>query len=291
MNMKKIFALLLIVFFSMQFCLAEENGQAMEDIDSYFNDDTQPAIEQPITPTNVANPEQSINQVDQNEYDPNYDPNGVDDIHLNGYLEYTKPTEEQDYAIHLEPVETKTVNFSSPKSFKADALTDELKKPTFQPMRENLEAASKFSSLEYDIKPFSTTFGKKYGKFSFGTMYDSFLDSTQVSYSTGLFTKYEGKHFAISTAFSKSTSISNMDSYNDKVYFIPELKLTKRLSLLDIMQTDVQQINKKNEIVLRYTPHFKKYADDVQFELGAGQSFYDDSYVKSSVRFSTRFKL
>lgn len=121
-------------------------------------------------------------------------------------------------------------------------------------------------------------------------MYDSSLGSAQVNYSTGLFTKYEGKHFALSTAFSKNTNC-NYDSYSDKFFIIPELKLTRRLSLLDVMQTDVNQINKSNELVLRYTPHFKKHPDDVQFEFGAGQSFYEDTYINSSVRFSTKFRL
>jgi len=57
------------------------------------------------------------------------------------------------------------------------------------------------------------------------------------------------------------------------------------------MKTDVYQINKSNELVLRYTPHMKKYAEELQFEVGAGQTFYADTYVNSSLRFSTNFKL
>jgi hypothetical protein len=153
-----------------------------------------------------------------------------------------------------------------------------------------LSAASKFSSQEYAINPVSTSYVQKFGKFSFGTIYDSSLDSASVNYATSIFSKYEGKHFAFSTEFEKNTNLNNAD-FNDKIFIVPELKLTKRLSLLDVMQTDVNQINKKNEIVLRYTPHFKNYADDVQLEIGAGQTFYNDDYVKSSVRFSTKFKL
>ena len=41
---------------------------------------------------------------------------------------------------------------------------------------------------------------------------------------------------------------------NDKFYIAPELKITKRLSLLDVMKTDVAQVNKSNELILRYTP-------------------------------------
>ena len=116
------------------------------------------------------------------------------------------------------------------------------------------------------------------------------MDNAGASYSTEVFTKYEGKHFAFKTAFSKSTN-SSYNSYDDRMYFAPELKLTKRLSIIDALQTDMIQINRKNEVVLRYNPPIKKYADEVQLELGAGQSFYENNYINSSIRFSTRFKL
>lgn len=263
--MKKILSLLLILAFSTQFCLAD--GTDEENIDVYFTEE--PAQTTP----------------------------------LNGYLEYNQNAEQQEEsqaqtqnqepeaeAIHLDPTETAQINFSKPKSFGAKSLISNSKKPTFHPIQEELGTVSKFSTPEYDIHPVSTSYSKKFGKFSVGTTYGSSLSSARQSYSTGVFTKYEGRHFALNTGFSKSTN-SNYDSYSDSFSLAPELKITKRLSLLDVMQTDINQINKSNEVVLRYTPHFKKYADDIQFELGAGQSFYQDTYVDSSVRFSTKFKL
>lgn len=253
--MKKILSLVLILFLSMSICLATEGTE--EDIDSYFNEE----------------PEQATQ--------------------LNGYLEYNQNSEAQEVepeAIQLDHTETAGINFTKPKSFDSKSMISNSKKPTFHPIQDEFNAASKFSSPEYNISPVSTTYSKKYGKFSFGTTYNSSLSSARANYSTGLFTKYEGKHFALNTAYSKSTN-SNYDSFNDTFSIAPELKLTKRLSLLDVMHTDVMQINKSNEVVLRYTPHFKKYADEVQLELGAGQSFYQDTYINSSVRFSTRFKL
>ena len=255
--MKKILLILLMLICFAQICIAE--GETEEDIDSFFAEDT-PAIE------------------------------------LHGHLEYNNQSqltedEQEKNAVRLDDaVITNSINFTEPKKISSKSLISKSKKPTFHPIQNDLESASKFATQEYDINPVSTTYSEKFGRLSFGTMYNSSLDSAQVNYSTGIFTKYEGKRFALSTAFSKSTN-SNYDSYNDKFYIAPEIKLTKRLSLLDVMQTDVNQINKKNELVLRYTPHFKKYADDVQFELGAGQSFYEDNYIKSSVRFSTKFQL
>ncbi len=213
---------------------------------------------------------------------------------LEGHLEYNsadEPMEVEQNAVQLDnEAITSQINFSKPKKIGTKSLLQDSKKPSFEPMKTDIRNASKFSSQEYMINPVSAGYSYKFGKFSLGTSYDSYLDSANASYTTALFSKYEWKHFALSTSFSKNTSM-NSDSFSDKIYIVPELKLTKRLSILNVMQTDINQINKKNEVVLRYTPHFKKYADDVTFELGAGQSFYEDQYVKSSLRFSTKFKL
>lgn len=254
--MKKILLLLLILILGCQTCLALEETE--EDVDSYFSEE----------PQAVQTPE------------------------LHGYLEYNQGSQTQEVeqeSIYLKSNNIKNINISQPRKIESKSLISNMKKPTLEPIQDKLNAVSRFASQEYNITPVSTSFGRKIGRMTFGTMYDSSLDSGTQSNTTGLFARYDGKHFALSTAFSKSANYNSAD-YNDKVYFAPELKLTKRLSLLDVMQTDVNQINKKNEVVLRYTPHLKKYADDVQFEVGAGQSYYDESYVKSSVRFSTRFK-
>lgn len=256
--MKKILLLILILAFSIQICFAEEGSE--EDIESYFNTEPQQTTE------------------------------------LHGYLEYSQnqdeneQNQEQNAILLDEPENPKSINLTKPQKIESKSLISGTKMTTFAPIQDDLKNASKFSTLEYNIRPVSTNYSKKFGKFSFGTMYDSSINAANTNFTTGLFTKYEGKHFAFSTAFSKNTN-GNNDTFNDNFFVAPELKLTKRLSLLDVMQTDVAQISKSNELVLRYTPHFKKYADDVQFELGAGQSFYQDSYVKSSLRFSTKFKL
>lgn len=251
--MKKIFTLLFILLAAIQCCYADE--ETIDEINSYF----------------VEEAEQSAP--------------------LQGHVEYEQDTEDKN-AIDLDSINVNHINISKPKSFGSKSMVAGMKKPSLTPIQEDYAtAASKFSTQEYSIRPVSTTYSQKYGKLSFGAMYNSSLDSSaQSNYSTGIFTRYDWKYFALSTSYSKSTN-SSYDSYNDKIFVAPELKLTKRLSLLDIMQTDVNQINKKNEVVLRYTPSFKKYADDIQFEIGAGQSFYEDNYINSSVRFSTRFKL
>lgn len=256
--MKKILLLAIIIILGAPFCLAED--ESIDKINSYFQDEPEQAQE------------------------------------LQGHLEYNNvenenEIDEEKNAIWLDSAQTKSINISQPKSLESKSLIVGVKKPNLGPMQNELAPASKFATQEYNIKPVSTSYSKKFGKFSFGTTYDSSLsNNAQTSYSTGIFSKYENKFFALSTAYSKNTT-SNYDNYNDTFSIAPELKLTKRLSLLDVMQTDVNQINKSNNIVLRYTPHSKKYADDVQLELRAGQSFYDDTYIKSSIQFQTKFKL
>lgn len=250
--MKKLLLITLILIFGMQICLAEENE---EDINSYFNE------------------------------------NAEQNIELQGHLEFNEPAQEIEHeAIPLDLKNKSRINFSEPKKFASKSLISKSKKPTFYPMDAKMETASRFADQEYNIRPISSTYSQSFGKFRLGTTYDSSLSKASLNYSTGIFAKYDGKYFAISSTFSKNTN-SNYDSYSDYFSIAPELKLTKRLSFLDVMQTDVNQISKSNEFVLRYVPRIKKHNDDVELELGAGQSFYEDSYIKSSVRFSTRFKL
>jgi len=251
--MKKIILLAIIAIFSLQLCYAED--ESTEDIDSYF-----------------AEPEQTQE--------------------LKGYLEYNNNAEQKEQdSIELNPINATGINITRPKSLGSKSLLSTSKKPSFQPLGDKLEGNSKFAAQEYNIQQGSSSVSHQFGKFVVGTSYGSYLDSAQVNYSTSLFSKYEGKHYAITTGFSNSTNNNDENYDNGKFYIAPELKLTKRLSLLDVMKTDAMQLSKSNEVVLRYTPHFKKYADDVQFEVGTGQSFYDDNYTKSTVRFSTNFKL
>lgn len=268
--MRKILLLIIILAFGIQICFAEDvNNQAEQSVNAQDVSAQEANDEEDIDSYFVEEPEQPM--------------------HFEAHVEYTQPSLEQEQeAVELDSANIAKINFTKPQSISSKSLIT--KKPTFEPIQDELRPASRFSAPEYSIKPVSTSYSKKFGKLSFGTMYNSGLGGAQMNYSTGIFSKYEGKHLAFSAAFSKSAN-SQFSSYSDKFYVAPEWKITKRLSLLDVMQSDVAQINKKNEIVLRYTPNFRKYAEDVEFELGAGQSYYDNAYLNSSIRFSTRFKI
>lgn len=253
--MKRIILITLLLLLSINICRAEDAIGDNIDGDNVFTDDT-PAAEE-----------------------------------LHGFVEYNEPEEEGNNAIYLkEPININNINISEPKKIGSKSLIPDAKKPTFQPMGNPLETASKFYTDEYHIKPVSASYSQNLGKLSFGTTFDTYLSSARLSNSTGFFAKFDGKRLALTAIYSKSANNYN-SYYDDSISVAPELKLTKRLSLLDVMQTDVYQIDKSNQVVLRYTPHLKKYADDVQFEVGAGQSFYENNFIGSKIRFSTRFKL
>lgn len=275
--MKKILIATLILLMPCSACFAE-----IQDVAAPLNASNQPPNQDSAETDNIfTNDPQSSSE-------------------LQGYLEYDEVPDETIYleeqpessqnTIYLKSAGHSGPNLKSPTKFTATSLIPTGTKQIPMSTRNSLDSASKFSTQEYSIRPVSTSYSTKAGGFSFGTTYNSGIDSAQANYSTGIYTKYDGKYFSYTTAYSKSTN-SSYDSYSDKIFFAPELKLTKRLSILDVIQTDTMQVNKKHELVLRYSPPIKKHADDVQFELGAGQSFHDNNYINSSVRFSTRFKL
>lgn len=284
--MKKIILLPLMLIFTMQFCFAQEPSTQSTE---------QSTQTQQVQQTEQAEPEETYEEIMSyfnTEQEPQQEPEQEQTTLLQGHLEYNLEDAKQEeiQMVLDESTERNTINISKPQKMQSKSLLATTKAPIFQPIQDELKSASKFSSQEYNIKSFSTDYSKRFGRFSVGTMYNSSLSKATTGHSTALFARYDGKHAAFSMGFTKSTN-NQKDSFSDSFFIAPELKITNRLSLVDVIETDVYQINKSNELVLRYTPHLKKYADGVQFELGAGQSFYEDNFIKSSVRFSTKFRL
>lgn len=285
--MKKVLVILLIISgLTVGSCFADVSSDD-EDIEQYFQleDGASDVVEQaPLKSEDVETPSATPDGTSfQNEEPVAY---------INGSVEYNydEETQEEDKdAIYLnDSALFKQINFTKPKTINNKKLAIEARTPTFEPFKEELNKASKFSSPDYLINPVNSAFVQKIGNFSLGTAYEASMSSAQVNYATSVFAKYDWKLAALTTTFVKSTDANY--SYTNTIKVAPELKLTKHLSILDVAQTDVDQINKKNEIVLRYKPNFTKYADAVEFEIGAGQSFYNNTFVKSSLRFSTNVK-
>jgi hypothetical protein len=231
--------------------------------------------------------------------------NSLNDENLNNsddekplYIQQAQEVESSENSVGLSDNDFKRRDFNlkAPPKFATKSLMSPAEKDSTLPNDNSilLQASSKFSNPEYLITSVytscSTSTSIPTRKFSVGTSFYSGLDSASLSSSTGVFTRYDGKHFAISSSFSNDSQY-NDNSYSHSFSFAPELKLTKRLSFIDVLSTDLNQVDKSNRMVLRYNPKLKNHPDDVQLEVGIGQSFYENQYVKSSVSFSTRFKL
>lgn len=147
---------------------------------------------------------------------------------------------------------------------------------------------SKFSSVEYNMAPVTSNYAIQSGRWSYGTIFNSSIDTTEWKSSTGLFTRYDAKHFAINAAMSRNDGAF---SYSDNIYIAPEWKINRQLSVKEVFKSEFGQTKTKNEIVLMYKPQVRNHPDLLQFEVGAGQSFNQNQSVGQSFRFSTKIRL
>ncbi len=196
---------------------------------------------------------------------------------------------DEDSAIYLDKsIERPTLNIKPPNTL-IPVYT-----PTFKDTRirerSALAKSSKLSGDEYYIAPIFNYVSEQAGNFSYGTYYGASMDSAQMTYSTSMFTRYDGKKYALTGTVSTDTQ-SIDGSYQSMLGIAPELKLTKSLALRDTVKTYMGVPVKKNSISLIYTPQLKKYIDSLRFELGLSQTFYESGYNNASLEFSTKFKL
>lgn len=150
---------------------------------------------------------------------------------------------------------------------------------------------SKYTGSEYNIAPKSSTNYRTYKGFSAGTTYDQCIDYAEFEQSSGVFSRYEYKNWAIRTAYSKTVNSTN-NNYNDNFYFSPEWKVNQFFSLREVFSADVAKHRKKAEIVLSINPFGNKDTDRMRLEFGASQSYSNTNEIlRSQLKFSTNFKL
>lgn len=150
---------------------------------------------------------------------------------------------------------------------------------------------SKYTGSEYNIAPKSSTNYRKYKGFSAGTTYDQCIDYAEFEQSSGVFSKYEYKNWAIRTAYSKTVNSTN-NNYNDNFYFSPEWKVNQFFSLREVFSADVAKHRRKAEVVLSINPFGNKDTDRMRLEFGASQSYSNTNEIlRSQLKFSTNFKL
>lgn len=201
-----------------------------------------------------------------------------EDVYVKGYAEY----EESADAIYLTDENNNFVlNLRVPQKFESKKLVDSKK------VKSN-RYFSNYNSEEYSIAPQSLMAVEKHGGFSYGTLFNSGIDTSQLERSTTLFTRYEAKRFSLSSAYKKN----NLTAYGlntDNFYIAPELKLSKIFTVSEVLSTDVTRNRRKGELVLTVNPAKN---DSVLFEVGAGTTYdMNNDRSWSQVRFSTKFKL
>lgn len=150
---------------------------------------------------------------------------------------------------------------------------------------------SKYTGSEYNIAPKSSTNYRKYKGFSAGTTYDQCIDYAEFEQSSGVFSRYEYKNWAIRTAYSKTVNSTN-NNYNDNFYFSPEWKVNQFFSLREVFSADIAKHRRKAEVVLSINPFGNKDTDRMRLEFGASQSYSNTNEIlRSQLKFSTNFKL
>lgn len=214
--------------------------------------------------------------VDENNYQ-------IEDMYsdvLKGYAAYN---EDDRNAISLDTNDFLSIKILKPYNYKGGKY--------FSSKSLSTPAYSKFSNMEYSIKPLSSSHSKNMGYgFSAGTMFNQAIDYAELEQSTGVFSRYDTKRFGLYTAFSKTLNSTN-SNYNDNFYISPELKLNQYFTLKEILSADITKNRKKAELVFSINPFGKKDNDRLRIEFGANATFDEDNaLLKNQFRFSTNYK-
>lgn len=219
----------------------------------------------------------SKNNVLNDDYD-------IDDMYsdvLKGYAIYEEG--EEDYITLDESITNPlAIKIQQPYNYKGGKY---LASKSLSPM-----IYSKFSKMEYSIKPISSTHAKTIGGFTTGTMFNQVIDTAELEQSTGVYSRYDTERWGIYTAYSKTLNSTN-SNYNDNLYFSPEFKLNQYFTLKEILSADITRNRKKAEFVVSINPFGLKDEDRLRIEFGANTTFDEDNeFLKNQFKFSTRFK-
>ncbi len=263
----------------------DDTNTSSQNIDSQAENITD-IISDDITADTSGNPEPEEVFEDE-EIKPIYisEEYQIDDMYsdvLHGYAVYD---DEEENAISLEDhlEEYQAIKLRKPACVKGDKYYNA---KTLTP-----NTYSKLTNMEYSITPVSSTNFRSKGGFSAGTTFSQGIDYSELEASTGVFSRYDSKYFAISTAYAKTVNSTN-NNYNDNFYFSPELKINQYFTLKEILSADIAKNRKKAEFVISVNPFGKKDTDRMRFELGASSIFdQTNALMKNQFKFSTNFKL
>ncbi|MDD3237928.1 MAG: hypothetical protein PHV37_07525 [Candidatus Gastranaerophilales bacterium] len=105
----------------------------------------------------------------------------------------------------------------------------------------------------------------------------------------GLFAQYKFDRLKLNASVSKS-QYSNADNLETGIYLVPELQLTKSVSLKTRVVKNISQNTNQGEIGLTYKP-WKNNSRDFELELNAANTHSPSQVDKQRFKFSASFKL
>ncbi len=204
---------------------------------------------------------------------------------LKGYASYDEGEEED--GIGLSDLKLLTLNIKQPVKVEAKPFSN-LK--TGESLYENIY--TRFNGSEYEITPVSNMHtSKNYGGFTTGTSYEQEISYGELEQTSGVFSRYEYKRFALTTSYAKTVNTTN-NNYNDKFSFAPEVKLNQYLTLKNKFSADTVKKRKKAEVILSVNPFGKRDYDRLKFDFGASETYDEVSNTFwNRFEFNTTFKL
>ena len=150
---------------------------------------------------------------------------------------------------------------------------------------------SKFNHMEYAINPVKFDQSENFGKVTTGTAYEEKIDYAELRQVSSIYSKYDAKHYALTTEFSKTVNSTNGD-FNDYFSFTPEIKLSQYLSLKETLSANFAKHIKIAEFYISINPFGKRDIDRFNIEMGTSSIFdQNNSLIKNRFKIMTKFKL
>lgn len=152
-------------------------------------------------------------------------------------------------------------------------------------------AYSKFNNMEYTINQVKYGEAEQFGKITAGTAFEQKIDYAELRQVSSIYSKYDAKHYALTTEFSKTVNSTNGD-FNDYFSFTPEIKLGQYLSLKETVSANFAKHIKIAEFYISINPFGNKDIDRWNIEMGTSSIFdQNNSLVKNRFKITTKFKL
>ena len=209
----------------------------------------------------------------------------ISDMYSDVLKGYTSYNEEEEITLDTETTVPLELNIKKPV-YIGTANYTQLKTT---PLKFYDNSYSKFYIPEFRIVPMSSSNDTQLGVVRVGASYNQYVDSGELEQTSGIYSRYQYKNFAVKTSYTKTVNSTN-NTYNDKLFFAPELRLNQYFTLVNTYSADLTKRSKKAELMLSINPLGDRDPDFMRLDIGASQSYSETSDTfKSQFRFATRF--